>query len=80
MNNSTMEVKSASGEMTAGNRHILDQIEKLQTVTDKIKDSIEEMHIGAEGINQTGATLSTISGKVTENIKKIGSEINLFKV
>ena len=80
MNDSTSEVRSASGEMTEGNRHILSEIQKLQDATDTMKDSIEEMHVGAERINQTGAALSTISGQVAENIKQIGSEIDLFKV
>jgi len=80
MNNSTSEVHSASAEMTEGNKHILTEIQKLQDATDTIKGSIEEMHTGAERINQTGAALSDISGKVAENIKHIGSEIDLFKV
>ena len=80
MNNSTSEVRSASNEMTEGNKHILTEIQKLQNATDTMKDSIEEMHIGAERINQTGAALSTISGQVAENIKQIGTEIDLFKV
>ena len=80
MNNSTSEVHSASSEMAEGNRHILSEIQKLQDATETIKGSIEEMHIGAERINETGADLSTISGKVANNIKQIGSEIDLFKV
>ena len=56
------------------------RIEALFNALDKIKDSIKEMHIGAEGINHTGSTLSTISAKVTENIKKIDGEINLFRI
>lgn len=80
MNNSTTEVNSASAEMTEGNKHILTEIQKLQNATDTIKCSIEEMHTGAERINQTGAALSEISGKVADNIKQIGSEIDLFKV
>ena len=80
MNNSTSEVRSASSEMTEGNKHILSEVQKLQMATDTMKGSIEEMHIGAERINETGADLSTISGKVANNIKKIGSEIDLFKV
>ena len=80
MNNSTTEVRSASNEMTEGNKHILSEIQKLQLATDTIKGSIEEMHIGAERINQTGAALSTISGQVAENIRQIGTEIDLFKV
>ncbi len=80
MNNSTSEVHSASSEMTEGNKHILSEIQKLQDATETMKGSIEEMHTGAEKINETGAALSTISGKVAENIKQIGSEIDLFKV
>ncbi len=80
MNNSTSEVKTASSEMTEGNKQILSEIKKLQTATETIKDSIQEMHTGAERINETGAALSTISGQVTENIKQIGAEIDLFKV
>ena len=80
MNDSTSEVRSASLEMTEGNKHILSEIQKLQVATDTMKGSIEEMHIGAKRINETGAELSTISGHVGDNIKKIGSEIDLFKV
>ena len=80
MNNSTSEVRSASSEMTAGNKHILAEIQKLQMATDVMKDSIQEMHTGAERINETGAALSGISGKMAENIKQIGTEIDLFKV
>ena len=80
MNNSTSEVHQASSEMTEGNKHILAEIQKLQVSTDTMKGSIEEMHTGAERINQTGAALSDISGKVAENIRQIGSEIDLFKV
>ena len=80
MNNSTSEVRSASIEMTEGNKHILAQIHKLQDSTDTMKDSIQEMHSGAKRINETGVSLSEISGKVADNIRKIGSEIDLFKV
>ncbi|MCR4954574.1 MAG: methyl-accepting chemotaxis protein, partial [Treponema sp.] len=74
------EVKTASAEMTEGNKHILAEINKLQTATDTIKDSIAEMHIGAIKINETGSALSQISGKMADNIKQIGTEIDLFKV
>ena len=80
MNNSTSEVKSASQEMTEGNKQILSEIEKLQNATDMLKDSIKEMQVGAQRINETGAALSEISGKVGRNIKEIGDEVDLFKV
>jgi len=80
MNNSTSEVRFASNEMTVGNAHILSEIQKLQVAADTMRDSIQEMHVGAERINKTGSELSDISAKVGENIKQIGSEIDLFKV
>ena len=80
MNNSTSEVHSASAEMTEGNKHILSEIQKLQVSTDTMKGSIEEMHTGAERINETGASLSDISSKMADNIRQIGTEIDLFKV
>ena len=80
MNDSTSEVRAASGEMTEGNKHILSEIQKLQIATETMKDSIQEMHTGAQRINETGSALSTISGKMADNINKIGEEIDLFKV
>ena len=80
MNNSTSEVHAASDEMSEGNKHILKEIERLQQSTDSMKGSIEEMQIGIERMNATAAALSVISGTVGENIRQIGSEIDLFKV
>ena len=80
MNNSTAEVHAASNEMTEGNKQILAEVQKLQNATDTMKDSISEMDTGARRINETGAALTVISGQVAENIKQIGSEIDLFKV
>jgi len=80
MNNSTSEVRSASNEMSVGNKHIMDEISKLQEATDTMKGSIDEMHIGVERMNATSAALTVITGAVADNIKQIGSEIDLFKV
>jgi len=80
MNNSTLEVKTAAAEMTEGNKQILAEVSKLQNATQNIKESIGEMHKGAKRISDTGGELSDISEKVGQNIKQIGSEIDLFKV
>ncbi len=80
MKNSTSEVRAASNEMMNGNKHILAEVQKLQDATDLMKDKIQEMHVGADRINETGTTLSIISDKVANNIKQIGSEIDLFKI
>ncbi|MBO4318863.1 MAG: hypothetical protein J5857_00125, partial [Treponema sp.] len=65
---------------TEGNKHILEEIQKLQVSTDTMKGSIEEMHTGAVKINETGTALSDISTKMAQNIHQIGTEIDLFKV
>ncbi|SFI98473.1 methyl-accepting chemotaxis sensory transducer with Cache sensor [Treponema bryantii] len=80
MNDSTSEVRYASEEMTEGNKHIQSEIDKLQMSTDSMKGSIDEMQIGIERMNATSAALSVIAGTVADNIKKIGGEIDLFKV
>ena len=66
--------------MTEGNKQILAEVSKLQNATQNIKGSIGEMHKGAKRISDTGEELSDISEKVGQNIRQIGSEIDLFKV
>ena len=80
MNDSTVEVRNASTEMEKGNRMILDEVRNLQNATMVMTQSMEEMKIGARKINETGATLNTISTKVNESIIKIGKQVDQFKV
>ena len=80
MNESTQEVRSASVEMASGNKTILQEIKMLQDSTSVIKNSMNEMTAGARTINETGAQLHTISRQVSDSIKEIGQQIDLFKV
>ena len=80
MNDSTSEVRASSKDMSAGNQAILDQINNLQNVTDEIKSSMNGMTDSANQISQNGQTLSEISESMQDSIKKIGSQIDLFKV
>jgi len=80
MNNSSNEVKSASVEMNEGNKVILEEIRQLQDATLSMKDSMKEMRNSAEKINETGSMLGTITGEVEESIRKIGEQVDLFKV
>ena len=80
MNDSTIEVRSAAQEMTEGNKAILEEVKLLQDATSAMKDSMNEMGLGARKINETGASLGAISNKVKESIKKIGDQIDQFKV
>ena len=45
-----------------------------------MKDSMEEMAVGARKINETGVTLSEISVQVKSAIQTIGDQVDLFKV
>ena len=46
----------------------------------ELKGSMEEMSIGAQEINECGTTLGDVSGKMSDSIKAIGSQIDQFKV
>ena len=80
MNDSTVEVRNASSEMEEGNKMILDEVRHLQNATQVMTQSMEEMKIGARKINETGATLNTISDKVKDSILQIGTQVDQFKV
>ena len=80
MNDSTEEVKSASVEMQEGNKLILTEVHQLKDVTLSMKRSMDEMSVGAQKINETGAVLTEVSDKMRESIKKIGNQIDEFKV
>ncbi len=80
MNDSTSEVKAASFEMSEGNKAILVEIKNLQDASLSMKQGMEEMSQGAGKINETGAMLGTIANEVKNSIKKIGEQVDLFKV
>ncbi|MBQ7160058.1 MAG: cache domain-containing protein [Treponema sp.] len=80
MNDSTVEVQRSSKTMSDQKDAVIDGMGHLRDATDVMKESMEEISIGARKINETGATLSEISGKVQDAIDKIGSQVDLFTV
>ena len=80
MNDSTVEVRNASSEMAEGNQMILKEVQLLQNATMTMTQGMEEMSIGARKINETGAALNGIAGKMNESISEIGGQINQFHV
>ena len=80
MNDSTVEVRNASSEMAEGNQMILKEVQMLQNATMTMTQGMEEMSIGAKKINETGAALNGIAGKMNESISEIGGQIDQFKV
>ena len=80
MNESTVEVQTASREMADSNHNVLSEVEVLKETSLQMRQSMEEMSVGARKINETGVTLSEISDQVKVAIGKIGSQVDLFKV
>ena len=80
MNNSASEVRTAASEMSEGNQMILREVSALQEFTRAMNGSMEEMSIGAEKINETASTLTTIAADVKDSIDQIGGQIDQFKV
>ena len=66
--------------MSAGNQAILEEVKRLQDATMVMKESMDEMAVGAKKINETGAALSEISSKVKGSISDIADQIDRFKV
>ena len=80
MNDTSNEVRTASIEMSEGNKSILDEIKNLQNATDAMKESMEKIINGADKINQSGNELSQIAPKMQSSIDHISDQIDQFKV
>lgn len=66
--------------MSEGGKEILNEIKTLQNSTLSMKQGMSEMSAGARKINETGNALSGISNLMAQSIKKLGNEVDLFKV
>lgn len=80
MNDSTVQVRESSKQMSEGGKEILNEIKTLQDSTLSMKQGMSEMSAGARKINETGNALSGISNLMAQSIKKLGNEVDLFKV
>ncbi|MCH5291973.1 MAG: cache domain-containing protein [Treponema sp.] len=80
MNESTGEVQKASKDMANKNMLILKEMGLLRNSTNAMKQSMDEMAVGARKVGESGTVLTEISGSVRDAIEKIGAQIDLFKV
>jgi methyl-accepting chemotaxis protein len=80
MNDSTNEVQSASKEMSRDSDKIIEEIGILQNETDSMKNGMGEMSASASKINSVGSALSDISKLMENSIKKMGDQVDQFKV
>ena len=80
MNESTQAVQEASKDISYQNESIMQEIQSLQTASDKMSQGMNDMAMGAHKIRETGMDLGTISQNMKESIQKIGGQIDLFTV
>ena len=80
MNDTTVEVQQSSKTMGEQRVAVTNGMTQLSDATDVMKGGMEEISVGARRINETGITLSEISGKVQGAIDKIGAQVDLFTV
>ena len=66
--------------MKEGNKAILQEIQMLQNSALSMKTGMDEMAIGAQKINETGATLASLSDQMEVSIDGIGNQIDMFSV
>ena len=66
--------------MESRNAQIVNDMSTLKENTELMNNSMNEMSYGARKINDTGASLSDVSALVKDSIKKIGDQVDLFKV
>ena len=80
MNDSTAEVRTASSEMSEGQKAILDEVKRLQDATASMNEKVLQMESGARKIHKTGSELDRIAKSTADTIERIGSQIDQFKV
>jgi methyl-accepting chemotaxis protein len=80
MNNSTMEVRTASAEMTEGNKLILHEIQKIQVAADQMDENMNYMNNESQKILEKAQNLSDINELMEGTIRDIAVRIEQFKV
>jgi methyl-accepting chemotaxis protein len=79
MNDSTAEVQQASKKMTEESHIVMDKVGSLQTETEAMRRSMEEMSHGAGKIGEMGASLTEISSVMEQSIIEIGKQVDQFE-
>ena len=80
INEVTSEVQLRSGQMLQGSEKITKEVEKLDGINQVVKDSINEMAIGATQINNAMKEVADLAEKNKSSIELLVLEINKFKI
>ncbi len=80
MMKSSGNVNASSKDMSKRSQDITEQVSNLEKSTTSMQASTNQMTEGANRVNEAGKALGEISDNLQAAIKKIGDQINLFKV
>ena len=67
-------------EMSAGNKAILEEIQRLKDAAYEMQSGKDSMAEGADMIKKSGEALSIISERMDDSIALIGGQIDQFQV
>jgi len=65
--------------MSTGNKTVLEEIERLREATADIKQSMDEMAVGASGIADSARKVSEMARETTETIGTMDQALGYFK-
>ena len=76
----TVEVQSGSEEMLKGGEGVAEEMQKLDSLTRIITESMNEMASGAVQISNAVQEVSEITQKNKRSIESLASEVSKFKI
>ena len=80
MNGSTSDVRSAANEMNRSGASIMQDVNSLKESMANIESAVTEISEGTNYMNETTKKLQNVSQSLTESIRQIGDDVDLFKV
>ena len=80
INTVTTEVQAGSEEMLKGGEGVAEEMQKLDSLTRVITESMNEMASGAIQINNAVQEVSEITQKNKRSIESLAEEVSKFKV
>jgi len=80
INNVTNDVQMGSGDMLHGGESVVDQMQKLDGLTQIITDSMNEMALGAVQISDAVQNVKDITVANQQNIDSLVYEVKKFKI
>ena len=80
INNITADVKNSAEIMQKGEKEMLAEMEKLDSVTQQINAAMNEISVGVNEINNSMQEVNNITKENADSIERVSGEIGLFKV